>query len=240
MGVQDETLKADGRYSGSIRQFIADSTKWFVHYYSSGTPTTKLSTWEGVKTDEDKIVLYKDQKATNGTDGYSGLTFYDINENGYKRVGEWVDKTESVTFPFWKIDCSNGKRAKGSNQEKQAIIDASNTFSKALMAGDLKGIMASYTSNAKIFPGNREILEGTELEKYWTPRNNSYKTTHHKITSKEIKFFGDYAHDYGYYEGKTLTPEGKTNAWKGKYVVIWQKEANTWKMHLDIWNPIKP
>ena len=36
MGVQDETLKADGKHSGSIRQFIADSTKWYVHYYSSG------------------------------------------------------------------------------------------------------------------------------------------------------------------------------------------------------------
>ena len=103
MGVQDETLKADGKHSGSIRQFIADSTKWYVHYYSSGSPTTQLSTWEGVKTEENKIVLYKDQKAPNGTEGYSRLTFYDINESGYKWVGEWIDKTGKV-LPTKKYD----------------------------------------------------------------------------------------------------------------------------------------
>ncbi|WP_350291074.1 hypothetical protein [uncultured Croceitalea sp.] len=111
MAVQDETVKADGRHSGSIRQFIADSTKWFVHYYSTAAPTPKLSTWKGVKNEEGKMILYKDQKAPNGTDGYSRLTFYDINENGYKWVGEWVDTTESVVFPFWKIDCTDGKKS---------------------------------------------------------------------------------------------------------------------------------
>ena len=31
LAVQDETLKEDGKHSGSIRQFIADSSKWYVH-----------------------------------------------------------------------------------------------------------------------------------------------------------------------------------------------------------------
>ncbi|GMN10873.1 hypothetical protein MTsPCn9_28150 [Croceitalea sp. MTPC9] len=109
MAVQDETLKADGRHSGSIRQFIADSTKWYVHYYSSAAPTPKLSAWKGVKNNNGDIVLYKEQKAPNGTDGFSRLTFSAINEKGFKWVGEWVDTTESVVFPFWKIDCTNGK-----------------------------------------------------------------------------------------------------------------------------------
>ncbi|MEM5565232.1 hypothetical protein WNY78_08955 [Psychroserpens sp. AS72] len=109
MAVQDETLKADGKHSGSIRQFIADSSKWYVHYYASGTPTTKLSTWEGNTTKDGNIVLYKDQKAPNGTDGFSRLTFYEINDKGYKWVGEWVDKTETTTFAFWKIECIRTK-----------------------------------------------------------------------------------------------------------------------------------
>lgn len=111
MAVQDETVKADGRHSGSIRQFIADSTKWYVHYYSAAAPSLTLSTWKGVKHDDGKMILYKDQKAPNGREGYSRLTFYDINDKGYKWIGEWVDKTETVSFPFWKIDCTNGKIA---------------------------------------------------------------------------------------------------------------------------------
>ncbi|MFL0352097.1 hypothetical protein [Xanthomarina sp. GH4-25] len=105
MAVQDETLKSDGSHSGSIRQYIADSSRWYVHWYSSKTPTTELPTWEGKKKDNGNIVHYKEQKAPNGTDGYFRLTFYDISQSGYKWVGEWVDKTESVVFPTWKIDC---------------------------------------------------------------------------------------------------------------------------------------
>lgn len=103
--IQDETLKPDGSHSGSIRQFIADSSRWYVHWYSSNTPTAILPVWEGNKKN-DKIVLYKEQAAPNGTEGFFRLTFYDMSKTGYKWIGEWVDKTETVIFPTWKIDCT--------------------------------------------------------------------------------------------------------------------------------------
>lgn len=106
MAVQDETLKADGNHSGSLRQFIADSSKWYVHYYSSASPTTKLSTWDGNKNKDGDIVLYRKQKAPNGADGFFRLTFYDISKLGYKWVGEWVNEAQTVTFPTWKIECT--------------------------------------------------------------------------------------------------------------------------------------
>jgi len=106
MAVQDETLKMDGKHSGSIRQFIADSSKWYVHYYSSANPSTTLSAWEGNKNDAGDIVLFKEQNAPNGTEGFSRLTFYDISDSGYKWKGEWIDKTGKITFAFWKIECT--------------------------------------------------------------------------------------------------------------------------------------
>ncbi|PNQ73478.1 hypothetical protein C1T31_07960 [Hanstruepera neustonica] len=109
MAVQDETLKSDGSHSGSIRQFIGDSSRWYVHYYSSKTRSTKLPTWEGNKKENGNIVLYRDQAAPNGTEGFFRLTFYDINKSGYKWIGEWVDRTETVVFPTWKIDCKREK-----------------------------------------------------------------------------------------------------------------------------------
>jgi len=107
-GIQDETLKADGNHSGSIRQFIADSSRWYVHYYSSNTPSAILGTWEGNKK-EGKLVFYKKQAAPNGLEGYYRLSFYDISKEGYKWVGEWVDKTEKIVFPTWKITCLRKK-----------------------------------------------------------------------------------------------------------------------------------
>ena len=104
MAVQDETLKPNHSYSGSIRQFFPEEGKWFVHYYSHLKPSKILPAWEGEKADG-KIVLYREQKAPNGMDGFYRLTFYDMSEKGYKWVGEWVSQDESISFPTWKIDC---------------------------------------------------------------------------------------------------------------------------------------
>lgn len=103
--VQDETFKADGGYSGSIRQFIADSTKWYVHYYSNKFPSTILPAWEGGK-QGDSILLYRDQKAPNGMEGFYRITFKDMTEKGFNWIGEWVSTDESIVYPTWKIYCT--------------------------------------------------------------------------------------------------------------------------------------
>ncbi len=104
--VQDETLKEDGGHSGSIRQYSKDSLRWNVHYYSSSGISSVLPVWNGNKNKDGKIVLYRKQKAPNGMEGFYRLTFYDISKKGYKWIGEWVDTTEKIAFPTWKISCT--------------------------------------------------------------------------------------------------------------------------------------
>ena len=105
MAVQDETLKEDGLHAGSIRQYIADSARWYVHYYSSNGPTATLPAWEGNKTENGDIILYRDQQAPNGMDGKYKITFSDISESGFNWLGEWVTPDESFSYPTWKIYC---------------------------------------------------------------------------------------------------------------------------------------
>ncbi|WP_298761806.1 hypothetical protein [uncultured Psychroserpens sp.] len=107
--VQDETLKADGAHTGSIRQFVKDSSRWYVHFFSTKFPTTSLPTWEGNKTKDNKIILYRESKAPNGMDGFYRLTFYDMSKTGYKWAGEWVDTTEKIVYPTWKIECTRSE-----------------------------------------------------------------------------------------------------------------------------------
>jgi hypothetical protein len=109
MAVQDETLKEDGAHTGSIRQFIADSAKWYVHFYSNNSPSTRLPTWEGTKKG-DTMVLYKEQAAPNGADGFYRITFYDMSKTGYKWEGAWTSVDESIVFPTWKIVCTRPKK----------------------------------------------------------------------------------------------------------------------------------
>ncbi|WP_421872945.1 hypothetical protein [Marinoscillum sp.] len=104
MAVQDETIKEDGKHSGSIRQFHPDSARWYVHYYSSAAPTASLATWEGGM-ENDEIILYRPQKAPNGMDGFYKIRFHDINDSGFKWVGAWVSPDERFVYETWKIDC---------------------------------------------------------------------------------------------------------------------------------------
>ena len=104
--VEDKTLKEDGNHSGSIRQFHKDSLKWFVHYYSSKSISSNLKTWSGNKNKKGNIVLYSKQKGPNGMSGFSRLTFYEINKKGYKWIGEWINESEKIIYPFWKITCT--------------------------------------------------------------------------------------------------------------------------------------
>lgn len=103
--VQDEVLKSDGWFAGSIRQYIPDSGRWFVHYYNSRTPSAILPSWEGNLQQDGKIVLYRDQKAPNGMEGKYKISFYNISEDGFDWLGEWVTKDESFHYPAWKISC---------------------------------------------------------------------------------------------------------------------------------------
>ncbi|MBZ0326977.1 MAG: DUF4440 domain-containing protein [Altibacter sp.] len=234
MGVQDESYKEDGSHSGSIRQFIADSSKWYVHWYSNGTPSTSLPTWVGGKRG-DSIVLYNEQKAPNGTDGFYRLTFSDISEKGFNWMGEWVNTAETFAFPTWKIECI--KRIPAS--DKAIILKNTEAFSKAYMDSDYEALANIYSEDGKIFPMNADIISGREaIMKRWVLAEGT-KVLHHKVTPSEIKIIGDYAYDYGYYEGRTRTTAPLEIAFKGKYVIVWKKHKGDWKIYLDIWNPLK-
>ena len=110
MGVQDETLKDDGRHSGSIRQYSKSLGRWFVHYYTTvSIPNNRIKTahlpvWEG-NLKKDQIVLYNEQKAPNGMEGFSRLTFSDMTKKSFNWTGAWVDKEEKIVYENWKISC---------------------------------------------------------------------------------------------------------------------------------------
>ena len=236
-GVQDETLKEDGNNSGSIRQFIPDSNSWYVHYYSSRGPTPVLPAWGGNLNEEGKIILYREQKAPNGMDGFYKINFYDIEPDGFKWLGEWVTTDESFSFPTWKIDCKKSS-FQTNEQSKDEILDNIRAFSKAYVEGDYDAIADSYSEDGKIMPAGARIIEGKEaIKKRWMVTDGS-KILNHEINPSEIFFLGNYAYDYGYYNGKTESSDGRISTWKGKYVIVWKKIDGNWKIYLDIWNRV--
>ena len=84
--------------------FRPDSMVWVVSYHSVPGKALTTPTWTGTKQGED-IVLTMPQKAPNGMDGISRLTFTDISENGFHWRGEWVNEENDIIYPFWLIWC---------------------------------------------------------------------------------------------------------------------------------------
>lgn len=235
--VQDETLKSDGTYAGSIRQYIPDSNQWNVHYYSSGTPVGTLPNWLGDLQKDGKIILYRSQKAPNGMEGFYKINFNDITDSGFSWLGEWVTPDESIKYPTWEIFCKKSV-TNDPEDERSKVMQAIRAFSQAYMDLDYDAIVNAYTVDGKIFPNNLKILQKKEdILKYWTVGEGT-KILHHKIMPEEITVLGDHAYDYGYYEGKTQLKNGDVSEWQGKYVIVWKKVGEEWKMYLDIWNRV--
>lgn len=126
----------------------------------------------------------------------------------------------------------------GHQKDIDLILSNIEAFSGHVMNSDYQNIGMAYTKDAKIFPNNSDIIEGREaIIKYWV-QPEGVETKYHKITPEEIKIIGDEAYDYGYYEGVTLRADGTESSWRGKYVIIWRKADDDWKIYLDIWNRI--
>lgn len=106
--VQDESLGSNGKHSGSIRQFLPDEGKWVVHYYTNASVPKVLPAWEGEKK-EGKIILYREQTAPNGMEGFYKITFSNMTEKGFNWTGEWVNPDESIIYPTFKIECQKRK-----------------------------------------------------------------------------------------------------------------------------------
>lgn len=120
--------------------------------------------------------------------------------------------------------------------EVARIEELSRRFSAAYVAGDIETMVELYTPDAVIFPGNSEMLRGTDaIRQYWTIPAGQ-RITRHVATPTEIRIDGDHAYDYGVYE---IAGERNGTAWGpslGKYVIVWRRTPEGWRMHLDMWN----
>jgi ketosteroid isomerase-like protein len=146
-------------------------------------------------------------------------------------------------LPLLVILCMSSVTAQdfyGDTGEIDKIISKTKDFSVAYINADYIALANMYALNGKLFPDNSFIIEGREAikEKWKLPKNE--KILYHKIFPMEIRIIGDYAYDYGYYEGRTLNANKTETSWKGKYVVVWIKVEEEWKLYLDIWNRVKP
>ncbi len=118
---------------------------------------------------------------------------------------------------------------------QQAEIEAVNAkwidfFNK----GDFAGVASLYTDDATAFPPGSGMVKGrAAIGAMW--QGMAEQVSDPKVTTLDVKPLGpSAAREIGTFSLKTKgpTPQEVT----GKYVVVWEKVGQDWKLAADIWN----
>lgn len=130
--------------------------------------------------------------------------------------------------------------AQGTRSDSVAIYEAARQFSAAYVRGNAAAMAALYAPDAVIFPERSDAITGRDaIRQYWTLKEGQ-RITLHRLTATSVVIDGKHAYDHGTYE---IAGERDGKAWgpsRGKYVVVWRREPNGWRMQLDMWNSSPP
>lgn len=120
-----------------------------------------------------------------------------------------------------------------------AVRTAAEAWGKAFEAADVEKVLANYAANATVMPPDAAAISTPEeRRKLWSgmlgaPGYAATLATVDVVASKS----GDMAYERGIFELTVNDKKGKPATTKGKYVVVWQKQADgTWKAVADIFN----
>jgi uncharacterized protein (TIGR02246 family) len=124
--------------------------------------------------------------------------------------------------------------------DEAAIRAASIAWSQAAAARDLDKSMAVYTDDAVQLSAKTPLRKGKdEIRKGWVELfavpgpGLTFAPTVVQVAQAD-----DLAYEYGTYDFATTDKKGKTADEKGKYVVVWKKQADgSWKAIVDTDNP---
>jgi ketosteroid isomerase-like protein len=150
----------------------------------------------------------------------------------------------SVCFALLSFACfGTASAADTKSVIEQALRDADAQLSAAAATKDLEKTVSYYSDAAIVMPPNtsaettKEEIQSALKELLASPG----AAVSWKATKVEVAKSGDLACVSGTYEEMTIDASGKPVKDRGKYVKVWEKQADgKWKCSADIWNSDLP
>jgi uncharacterized protein (TIGR02246 family) len=124
---------------------------------------------------------------------------------------------------------------------RSRIEEVNAQFGAAVSRGDTTAVTALYTDDAVVLPPNAEIVRGKQAIKgLFDGMMQQMGIPQLTLETNEVEEIGDTANEIGQYTLKFQPAGGESVTDIGKYVVIWKREGDDWKLHVDIWNTNSP
>ena len=119
-------------------------------------------------------------------------------------------------------------------EDARSAIEAVNKqFAGSASRGDTRSMAALYTTDSQLLPPQGDFVNGRQaIGEFWQGVLDS-GIAGVSLDSVEVESHGNTASEVGTFE--LLGADGKAVD-QGKYIVIWKKEGDSWKLHRDIWN----
>ncbi|MFQ5744454.1 MAG: YybH family protein [Acidobacteriota bacterium] len=147
-----------------------------------------------------------------------------MNHNGmhtrWTIVG-WVLLVALTAFP-----------ASAADDVRSAIEAANKKWEAAASRSDGAGVAALYTAHGELLPAQSDFVRGTQaIGRFWQAVFDS-GIKGASLSTVEVEGCGHTAYETGTYELRDADGKALDH---GKYVVVWKREGDAWKLHRDIW-----
>lgn len=118
------------------------------------------------------------------------------------------------------------------------IIRLEHEWVRKLKAKDVDWIVGLFAKEGRQFPPDADEVVGTQaLRKAWESMagTEGFEVSWDPVEA-HVCDSGEMAYDFG--TASIRTPDGQTQS--GKYVVVWKREGDEWKVAVDMFNMNSP
>ena len=112
-------------------------------------------------------------------------------------------------------------------------------FEDAVRAQDADRLASLYTVNAIALPPDGPISRGQDsVRQLWAAVIKDMGLRNVTLKTIDLEVNGDVACEVGQATLELVPPAGQRATANVKYVVVWQRVGDHWKLHRDIWNAV--
>jgi uncharacterized protein (TIGR02246 family) len=115
----------------------------------------------------------------------------------------------------------------------RAIANANSNFMNAFQESNAERLARLYTEDSQLLPPGSTLVAGKEGVKAFWENVMGQGISRVELNTLELDQEGDTAIEIG--RARLYSQSGDVLL-EPKYLVVWKREDNQWKLHRDIWN----